>query len=112
MLKSAAAGLVDHVLARQGIEFWYDVVAGFAADEQAAEGTRGADSESRGVVGAAVQLAGGERGEVGSVAFARVIDWEIVGAEGGEKGLEAGDDGADGGDVVALVLEVAFGGAD
>jgi hypothetical protein len=46
------------------------------------------------------------------VAFAGVVDGEVVGAEDVEEVLEAGDDGADGVDVVALIDEIAFGGTD
>jgi len=46
------------------------------------------------------------------VTFAGVVNWEALLTEGGEERLEAGDDGADGTDVVALALEIAFRGAD
>jgi hypothetical protein len=46
------------------------------------------------------------------VAFARVVDGEAFGAEGEEEILKAGNYFPDGGDVVALVLEVAFRGTN
>lgn len=46
------------------------------------------------------------------MAFAGVIDWEAFFAEGSEEGLDAGNDGANRADVVALTLEVAFWRAD
>lgn len=42
------------------------------------------------------------------MAFARVVDGEVVCAEDAEEVLEAGDDGSDWGYVVALVYEIAF----
>lgn len=48
----------------------------------------------------------------GAVSFAGVVDGEALLAEGGEEGSEARDDGEDGCYVVALVMEVAFFGAD
>jgi hypothetical protein len=41
------------------------------------------------------------------VAFASVIDGKAFGAEGGEEGLNFGDDCVDGGYVVPLVCKVA-----
>ena len=46
------------------------------------------------------------------MAFAGVVDWETFFAEGSEEGLDAGNDGANRADVVALALEVAFWRAD
>lgn len=46
------------------------------------------------------------------MALARVVDREVGPAEGGQDGLQLWDDGTRGGDVVALMGEVAAFGAD
>jgi hypothetical protein len=64
------------------------------------------------VILASGQLARRERGEVGAMAFAGVVDWEATSTEGGEEILETGDDLASCPDVVALETHVAFQRAD
>ena len=44
MHEGAAAGLVDDGFGGQGGQFGHDVMAGLAADEEAAEGAGGADA--------------------------------------------------------------------
>lgn len=61
---------------------------------------------------AAVLFAAGERAEVGTVAFARVVDGVGEGAEGGEEGADAGDYGEGWGYVDALGGHVAADAAD
>jgi len=57
-------------------------VARLAAHEKSTQGARGADAEGAGDVVRAEGFAAGEGGEVGSVAFARVVDLVAGGAEG------------------------------
>ena len=54
------------------------------------------------------ELAGGERGEVGAVPFAGVVDGEAGGAEGGEEAGDVGDGGARVVDGVSEVRDVAL----
>lgn len=112
MGKGAPARFIDHRFALPRIQFGDRVVALLAADEQATERARVADAEAGGVVPGAEALAGGEGGEVGAVAFAGVVDLDAGVAAGVEQVLETGDDGAGGGDGVALGFEVAAGRAD
>lgn len=62
MLKSAAAGLIDHVFVGQRVELRNNVVSCFTADEKSAERSFIADSKSRRVVFAAIEFTGGECG--------------------------------------------------
>lgn len=84
----------------------------FAADEETAHGSFVADSEAGSIVSRAEVLAGGEGGEVGTVAFTGVEDRKTVGAERGEKSLNAGNDGTGRGNVILLVFHVAARRAD
>ena len=58
MHEGAAAGLVDDRFGREGGQLGHDVVAGFAADEEAAEGAGGTDAGG----GSGPRLSGGSRG--------------------------------------------------
>lgn len=111
MLEGAAAGFVNDVLVGEGCEFGDDVVTLLATNEEATKRAEIANSFTGRVVFGAGKFARGECGEVGAVTFAGVVDWEAFLAEGCQKGLEAGNDGANGGDIVALVDEVTFLGA-
>lgn len=89
-------------------EFGDDGAPGLTADQGAAEEGGGvADSVGGGVVAGAEVFAGGERGEVGTVGFAREVDGVFVSLECVEEGEDGRDCGAEGVGVVALVCEVA-----
>lgn len=57
-------------------------------------------------------FARGQSREVWAVAFARVIDLVLRGAEGVEEGLDVGDQGLDWREGVALLVEIASWRAD
>jgi hypothetical protein len=83
-------------------------VALLAADQESTEWSLVADTFAGFIVLAPGVFAGGERGEIGAVAFAGVVDCETLLAEDGEETLKLGDDGSDGGDIITLVLEITF----
>jgi len=101
MGKGAAAGLVNDIFVSKRVQLGDCVVAGFATDEEATQGSTGADAESRRVVLGAVEFPRGEGGEVRTVAFSSMIDGIACGAKGVEETLKPGDQSACGGDVVA-----------
>ena len=91
-VERALAGLVDHRLAVERIELGDDVVAGLAADQDAAHRPGVADAH-RGR--AALDLGRRRIGEIRAVAFARVDDQQACGARrvehrfaGADRGLQ------------------------
>ena len=106
--KRALPGLVDHRLALDRVHLADKIVARLAPHQQPPQRARVADAAAgRREAPAALPLAGRQGREVRAVALARVVDWEAEGAEGGEEGLDLGDDGACCRDGVALGGEVA-----
>lgn len=105
-------GLIDHGLPFLGRKLRDDGVPRLAPHQQPAQRARVADAHARGAGAAAGEVAGEQRAEVGPVAFARVEDGVARAAEGREEGLDAGDDGAGGGEGEVVVVGVASWGAD
>lgn len=73
-----AAGLLDHGLPEARLQLGDDGVAFLAAHQVSSHRARIADAASARVLAGAEQLARGEVGEVGAVAFAREEDGERV----------------------------------
>ena len=101
----ALAGLVDDRLLRQRRELRDDVPARLAAHQDAAARARIADAGAD--AARAPALVGGQVGEIGPMAFARVDDVEALGAHGREHALDRLDRRARQRQVVAHLVDIA-----
>ena len=89
LVERALAGLVDHGLAVDGVELGDDVVAGLAANENAAHGALVADAHGR---RAALDLGARCVRQIGAMTFTRVDDRQPVAAGGAQQLAQGRDD--------------------